>query len=110
MDSFLSRRVFLTSAGMLVGSTALSTSFPVVAHATRFGNPPMIGASHAERPQFPSGIQFGDVTEGRAIVWARSDRNARMIVEYDTTERFRHARRVVGPYATEETDYTTRVG
>jgi alkaline phosphatase D len=109
MDSFLSRRGFLTSAGMLVGSSALSTAFPVVAHATRFGNPPMIGASHAERPQFPSGIQFGDVTEGRAIVWARSDRNARMIVEYDTTERFRHARRVVGPYAKEETDYTTRV-
>lgn len=32
-----------------------------------------------------------------------------MVVEYDTTDRFYHARRLVGPYATEETDYTTRV-
>jgi alkaline phosphatase D len=32
-----------------------------------------------------------------------------MIVEVDTTERFRHGRRIVGPWATAETDYTTRI-
>lgn len=109
MSGFSSRRRFLAGAGVLAGSSALSTSFPVLAQATRISGPPMIGPSDAERPQLPSGIQFGDVTDGRAIVWARSDRDARMVVEYDTTERFHHARRVLGPYATVETDYTTRI-
>ena len=109
MNSFLSRRRFLSGAGLLVGGSALGSALPAVAQAAQFASPPMIGASDAERPQLLSGIQFGDVTDGRAIVWARSDRNARMTVEYDTTDRFRHARRLVGPYATQDTDYTTRV-
>jgi alkaline phosphatase D len=33
-------------------------------------------------PQMEQGIQFGDVGEGRAIVWSRCDRPARMWVEY----------------------------
>ena len=109
MDAFLSRRRFLTAAGTVAGASALTTSLPAMAQAARIAGFPMIGPSDAERPQLPSGIQFGDVSEGRAIVWARSDRNARMIVEYDTTERFQHARRIVGPWATAETDYTTRI-
>lgn len=109
MTSSLSRRRFLAGAGALASGSVLTSAFPVVAHAGWSGHVPMIGPSEDERPQLPSGIQFGDVADGRAIVWARSDRNARMIVEYDTTDRFQHARRLVGPYASEETDYTTRV-
>jgi alkaline phosphatase D len=109
MDSLLSRRRFLTVAGTLAGASALNTSLPATAHAARIAGFPMIGPSDAERPQLPSGIQFGDVSQGRAIVWARSDRHARMIVEIDTTERFLHGRRIVGPWATAETDYTTRI-
>ena len=103
MDAFLSRRRFLTAAGTVAGASALTTSLPAMAQAARIAGFPMIGPSDAERPQLPSGIQFGDVSEGRAIVWERSDRNARMVVEYDTTERFQHARRIVGPWATAET-------
>jgi alkaline phosphatase D len=109
MTSFLSRRRFLAGAGAFAGASTLSTSFPLAAHAASIHGAPMLGASEAERPQLPSGIQFGDVTEGRAIVWARSDREARMVVEYDTMERFQNARRVMGPHATADTDYTTRV-
>jgi alkaline phosphatase D len=109
MTSSLSRRKFLASAGALASGTILTSSIPGVAHAGWTGHAPMIGPSEGERPQLPSGIQFGDVTDGRAIVWGRSDRNARMIVEYDTTDRFHTARRITGPYASEETDYTTRV-
>jgi alkaline phosphatase D len=109
MASFSSRRRFLTHAGALAGSSALSGSFPLAAYAASANHAPMVGVSEGERPKLPSGIQFGDVTEGRAIVWARSDRSARMIVEYDTTDRFNNAKRMAGPYATEATDYTTRV-
>lgn len=73
MDSLLSRRRFLTAAGTLAGASALNTSLPAMAHAARIAGFPMIGPSDAERPQMPSGIQFGDVSEGRAIVWARSN-------------------------------------
>ncbi|HEX8886067.1 MAG TPA: hypothetical protein VF797_16390 [Noviherbaspirillum sp.] len=30
-------------------------------------------------------------------------------LEYDTTERFPHARRIVGPWASADTDYTSRI-
>ncbi len=109
MTSSLSRRKFLTGAGALAGGTILTSSLPNVAHAGWKGHAPMIGSSEGERPALPSGIQFGDVAHGRAIVWGRSDRNARMIVEYDTTDRFHHPLRIEGPYATAETDYTTRI-
>jgi alkaline phosphatase D len=49
------------------------------------------------------------VVRGRAVVWSRSDRPARMIVEYATTESFRNAQRIVGPHAIETSDFTARV-
>jgi alkaline phosphatase D len=55
------------------------------------------------------GVQIGDVVPGRAIVWAKSDRNARLIVEWDTTERFVSPRRITGPAAVSANDYTARV-
>jgi phosphodiesterase/alkaline phosphatase D-like protein len=36
------------------------------------------------RPSLTHGIQSGDVTATRAVVWARSDRPARMVVEVST--------------------------
>ena len=71
--------------------------------------PIAIGVSENERPKMPSGIQFGDVTDSRALIWSRSDRNAQMIVEYDTSDRFNNASRIVGPAASDATDFTTRV-
>lgn len=52
---------------------------------------------------------IGDVVPGRAIVWSRSDRPARMIVEYSTAESFANPVRVIGPHAIEATDFTARV-
>jgi alkaline phosphatase D len=109
MTSFSSRRRFLVQSGLAAGGSALSGSLLLSACSTPSGSAPMIGASDAERPKMPSGIQFGDVTGDRAIVWGRSDRLSRMIVEYDTTDRFTNPSRVMGPYATAATDFTTRV-
>src|SRR5688572_27553282 len=68
--------------------------------------PALIGA---DRPRMKWGVQIGDVAPGRAIVWAKSDRNARLIVEWDTTDRFADIRKVTGPSAQAATDFTARV-
>jgi alkaline phosphatase D len=61
------------------------------------------------RPSMPQGVAAGDVTPGRAVVWSRSDRPARMVVEYSTTESFTNVQRRTGPAALESTDFTARV-
>lgn len=57
----------------------------------------------------PQGVASGDVTANRAVVWSRSDRPARMVVEYATTEKFASPLRRIGPAALESSDYTARV-
>ena len=96
MSTSLSRRRFLVTGGTLSGSMLLGacgSSDPLNAA-------PAIVTSDAERPKLLSGIQFGDVGTDGAIVWSRSDRPAVMVVEYDTTDRFANASRIVGPAAT----------
>jgi alkaline phosphatase D len=66
-------------------------------------------ASEAGRPQAIWGASAGDVTADRALIWSRADRVSRMIVEWSTDEGFRNATRVTGPFATEATDFTTRL-
>jgi alkaline phosphatase D len=61
------------------------------------------------RPGTPCGVATGDVADGRAIVWSRTDRPARMVVEYSTSPSFSDRRRIVGPAALEDTDFTARV-
>lgn len=41
------------------------------------------------------GVASSDITGGSAIVWSRTDRPARMIVEYDTTESFGNPKRLI---------------
>ncbi len=62
----------------------------------------------ADVPLMEQGIQFGDLAPGRAIVWSRSDRPARMMVQYAFNEQFTHAKTIVGPYAFEGNDFTAR--
>ena len=92
------RRFFLTSTLLTTGNLLISAN-----------QAPAVIASQAARPQLPFGVQSGDVTANRAIVWSRADRPARMIVEYATTESFINAQRIVGPAAIEPSDFTARV-
>ena len=108
MSTSFSRRRFLGTGSALSGSILLGGcgSSDDVADVPAA---PAVIISEAERPKFASGIQLGDVSGDQAIVWARADRKALMVVEYDTTDRFANASRIVGPLATDLTDFTTRV-
>ena len=88
----MDRRDFLKLAG----------SIPLA----RFAQAPAIIRSG--RPGVPYGVTAGDVGNGRAVIWSRCDRAARMFVEYSTTERFSDPRRVRGPAAIESSDFTSR--
>jgi alkaline phosphatase D len=55
------------------------------------------------------GVQSGDVTSTRAVVWARTDRPSRMIVEWSGSPAFTAPRRVIGPWATPDTDLIGKV-
>ncbi|MBA3588410.1 PhoD-like phosphatase N-terminal domain-containing protein, partial [Methylibium sp.] len=69
---------------------------------------PAVITDPSARPVAAQGLQFGDSRAGSAIVWSRSDRPARLIVEYALDEQFADARKVIGPHALKSTDYTVR--
>jgi alkaline phosphatase D len=93
------RRRFLKNS--IASSIALS--FPALAQA------PAIITSERLRPQALSGLQIGDVTGDRAMVWSRSDRPARLVVERAFRPDFRDAVRLRGPLALETSDFTARL-
>ena len=70
---------------------------------------PALVAGDAARPAIPHGAAVGDVTGDSAIVWSRSDRPARMIVEWSTRASFADVRRQLGPIALAESGLTARV-
>lgn len=100
----LKRRDFLRGTGALVSASAATLSLP-----GRVLGAPAVITRDEMRPQLPQGVQFGDVKQHEAIVWTRSDRPTRMIVEWDLHEDFRSARRVRGPHALPDTDFTARL-
>ena len=80
----------LTGAGTLAGLRgALAAS-----------QAPAIVGSDRDRPSSAFGVTAGDVDGDRAIIWSRTDRPSRLVVEYSTTAAFADVRRVTGPTAT----------
>ena len=89
-----SRRAFLSTTLRAAGGFALA---------------PTLIRRQSARPAIPYGTSSGDVTRDRAIIWSRTDRPARMLVEWSTTESFQNVRRVRGPQTTDAAGYTARV-
>src|SRR5262249_41906390 len=69
---------------------------------------PAVITSDAARPAIPYGVQSGDISGNRAIIWSRTDRPARLLVEWATNAAFPDATRMVGPGAWAERDVTAR--
>lgn len=85
-DPALSRRRLLQSAVVVGGAAGLGT-FAGPAPAA-FGSPGL----RVSRPEMRWGVQSGDVTASSAVVWSKTDRPARMLVEVAATESFRGIR------------------
>ncbi|MBX3190721.1 MAG: alkaline phosphatase D family protein [Labilithrix sp.] len=60
------------------------------------------------RPEAAWGVQSGDVTASRAVVWCRADRAARLAVEWSTSPSFEGPRRAAPSVASAETDYVAK--
>src|SRR5260221_9008518 len=99
----MKRRDFLR----LAGAAALPAASGLPPVGGRIHQAPGIISAPGARPAIPSGIAAGDVAAGRAVIWSRTDRTARMFVEDATTERFADPRRVRGPAALETSDFTS---
>jgi alkaline phosphatase D len=96
-----SRRRFL-QAGMATAAGVVLPTWTVARRA------PAIVTADSERPHALQGVQFGDPSNGSVVVWSRSDRPARLLVEWSYDEQFQEARRILGPHALDVSDFTAR--
>ncbi len=60
-------------------------------------------------PLMPGGVQVGDVTPTRAMIWSATNRAARMMVEVSRDERFTSSRLLEGPAALESSGFTAKL-
>ncbi|MEM7234794.1 MAG: alkaline phosphatase D family protein, partial [Planctomycetota bacterium] len=86
-----SRRAFLHTA------TGFAAGFALGRNATT-----------AQDPELKQGIQIGDVHEHGAVIWSRSSRPSRLVVEYSFDQAFRRSKTVEGPVALAGSDFTAR--
>ena len=91
-SSLLTRRKFLAVS---TSAAALSIARPYVSRAN-------------DRPLVTHGVQSGDVGLDSGVVWARTERPARMQVEIATTESFRDVRQGVFVDALPQSDFTAK--
>src|SRR5262245_62874722 len=91
----LTRRRFLEAA-----------SSAVLAAGT-VGRPYLSRAS--DRPRITHGVQSGDVSVHSGVVWARTDRPARKLVEVAISDSFVDIRGAVAIDALPESDFTAKV-
>jgi alkaline phosphatase D len=80
----------------------LGTGAATVAAALSCRRSPQV---QSPRLQITHGVQAGDVDGDTAVIWARCDRAAQMLVEWDTTVRFTRPRRAAGPMVGAEGDF-----
>lgn len=93
----LTRRHFLRGTVSTASATLLgSIASPRISRA-------------ADRPLITHGLQSGEVSAEGAIVWARTDRPARMRVEASTTESFGRIVAFASADAFPETDFTAKL-
>ncbi|WP_149359195.1 alkaline phosphatase D family protein [Lolliginicoccus suaedae] len=100
-----SRRAMLQ--GALIGTSVLGASTLGISDTAGLARAQSIGPLLSRsRPRLTHGVATGDPRADGALVWARSDRPARMIVETSATEDFTAPARYLGPMLTPATDGT----
>ena len=91
-------RISLTRRQALLGTAALSASVAM----------PSLSRAQS-RPLITHGIMSGDVAHDGAVIWSRADREAKMLVEWATTESMSDARGVAALAVGTPTDYTGKL-
>lgn len=91
-------RITLSRRQTLLGSAALGASvfMPAISRAQ-------------SRPLLTHGVQSGDVAHDGAVIWARADREAQMMVEWSTTESFTDARQLPALPVGQPTDHSGKI-
>jgi alkaline phosphatase D len=84
----------------------LSSGTGALAFLSGLAMPAIVRA--AERPLVSHGLQAGDVDATSGMIWARSDRPARLHVEVATTESFTDAVRLPPVTALPDSDLTVK--
>jgi len=82
---------------MLAGSVALAGSLAL----------PSISRA-AARPIFTHGVQSGDVSTSSGMIWTRTDRPAKVMMEVATTESFKDARKLAALDALPNSDFAVK--
>jgi alkaline phosphatase D len=123
------RRLFLQQSGSFIGLAAAASlgapalvaaqsTQPQLPYGLQLGDTTLVragrhGFDKDDSMDFDELSSSGDKKlqglQASSIVWARSDKPARMVLEWDTTDRFSNPRKIIGPYALESTDFTARV-
>ena len=70
---------------------------------------PAIVSGANSRTRFADGIASGDVTLNSAVIWGRSNKSAKMLVDWSSTPKLDHSQRIAGPIVTAQTGYTGQV-
>jgi len=94
----LSRRQLLAASTVAGASLAV----PGIASAA----PSLV---RRDRPTLPSGIASADVTPSSAVVWSKTDRPGRLVVQLTSHGRFDRAIHLRGPKTSADDDFTARL-
>ena len=106
-QKILTRRSLLQNSAIAGVGIAASSVIPTRGFAQ--GAATGIITSDSTRPTLPYGVQTGDLSGDRAILWARANKPARMMVELSTKESFADSWTLRGPGALEGSDYTAKI-
>jgi alkaline phosphatase D len=90
------RRFLATSAPAMVLGTIGGIARPFISRAN-------------DRPLITHGLQSGDVSVDSGVIWARTDRPSRMLVEIATTDSFKDIQNAAFVDALPESDYTAKL-
>lgn len=92
----ISRRDFSRSCAV----TGLATSL--------IGHLQNAHANWIDSPKQPFGIMSGEITHHTAVIWGKSDVDARMVIHWDTDARLKNPKKVLGPSTSALSDWTAR--
>jgi alkaline phosphatase D len=100
-----SRRQFLLQSAFTAGTIITNNLFSQITYAKS----PGIITLDKNRPNIPYGVASGDITGDKAVIWSRTDRPARMIVQYSPDENLRNYQTMIGQITTKNRDFTSRI-